>query len=230
MMTVMLPVLDSLSAVKKLNGSKEILTLNPELLTLVARSEDWERLQQFDVCTIDSMPMAKILGAKGLKAGRYAGIELVQDLLCSDGQESSFLLFGGKPEVAERVAKQFNIRSARCYDGYKYTAEQVVQECIAVNFKPDIIFVGLGGLYQFQATKTIKEHLNPKVIVACGGAFDVLCGDLPRAPLWMQRAGLEWLFRTLKQPSRVFRLRNSLIGLNTAARKIRVIGDKSIQI
>ncbi len=59
--------------------------------------------------------------------------------------------------------------------------------------------------------KWIHRHLNSlgvPVVMGVGGSFDVISGRLRRAPRWMQRCGIEWFFRLLQQPSRIFRMKD----------------------
>ncbi len=71
--------------------------------------------------------------------------------------------------------------------------------------RPNILLVGMGVPKQ---EKWINKNLNRLGVPVCmgvGGSFDVLSGRIPRAPLWMQRHGMEWIYRSIKQPSRAFR-------------------------
>jgi N-acetylglucosaminyldiphosphoundecaprenol N-acetyl-beta-D-mannosaminyltransferase len=136
------------------------------------------------------------------------------------------LLFGSKPGVAERVAKRFGVEHVLALDGYGYKAEEVVAKCRELDFVPDIALVALGGLLQFQVTRLINEELKPQITVACGGSFDVLSGDVPRAPGWMQRVGLEWAFRVGRQPARIGRLGGVVRGLFLARQAISVADSK----
>jgi len=71
--------------------------------------------------------------------------------------------------------------------------------------RPDILLVGMGVPKQ---EKWISKNLNRLDVPVCmgvGGSFDVLSGRIPRAPLWMQKHGMEWIYRSIKQPNRAFR-------------------------
>ena len=74
------------------------------------------------------------------------------------------------------------------------------------NADPDILLVALGVPKQEKWLYAHKQELNVPVSIGVGGSFDVMAGVMQRAPLWMQKAKLEWLFRGLKQPSRIGRL------------------------
>lgn len=71
--------------------------------------------------------------------------------------------------------------------------------------KPDILFVGLGSPKQELWVHRYWDRLACTVAVCCGAAIDYAAGVKPRAPLWMQRAGLEWLWRLAHEPRRLWR-------------------------
>jgi len=72
--------------------------------------------------------------------------------------------------------------------------------------KPDILFVCLGAPKQEKWIDAHKESLCAGLVLGVGGSLDVWAGTVNRAPLFYQKAGLEWLYRLLKQPSRFFRM------------------------
>ena len=74
-----------------------------------------------------------------------------------------------------------------------------------VQAKPDIVFVGLGFPKQERVIAALVADLPTAWFVGCGAAIPLAAGVVPRAPGWMQRAGLEWLFRLLREPRRLFR-------------------------
>jgi len=71
--------------------------------------------------------------------------------------------------------------------------------------KPDILLVGMGVPKQEKWINKNLKRLDVPVCIGVGGSFDVLSGRIPRAPLWMQRHGMEWIYRSIKQPNRAFR-------------------------
>lgn len=72
--------------------------------------------------------------------------------------------------------------------------------------KPDFLLVGLGVPKQEIWISKHKDELNVPVCIGIGGSFDVLSGKIPRAPLWMQDHGMEWIFRLIKEPKRIKRV------------------------
>ncbi len=140
-----------------------------------------------------------------------AGVDFTWQMLKALAESGrSVYLLGGTPEesaagalaISERLPS-LTIVGAR--DGYfrKPDAEAVVEAINAAS--PDVLLVAMGFPRQ---EKWIAEHLprlNVRVAVAEGGSLSFISGKTRRAPRWMRRAGLEWLFRLLRQPSRLRR-------------------------
>ncbi len=73
-------------------------------------------------------------------------------------------------------------------------------------WQPDILLVGMGVPRQEKWIVSNREKLKVSICIGVGGSFDVLSGRIPRAPLWMQRHGMEWIYRSIRQPKRIFRV------------------------
>ncbi len=143
---------------------------------------------------------------------RCAGVDMVQQL-CQIAARlgRSVYLLGGEPGVAEAAAAQLkaqipHLQVAGCHHGYFSPDEevQIVEEIKQT--RPAVLLVALGIPKQ---EKWINQHLQQLGVPVCigvGGALDIISGRKKRAPVWMQRAGLEWLYRTIKEPRRLPRL------------------------
>jgi len=143
---------------------------------------------------------------------RYPGIDLAYDL-CSLAELSGHRVFllGGKPGVAEKAAQK--IASEFPYlviggirDGFFKESEipHIIKSIS--NSKSRLILVGLGMPKQ---DLWIHEHLAklpPGIYVGVGGTFDIWSGRLKRAPKWVQKSGVEWLYRLGQEPSRLRRI------------------------
>jgi N-acetylglucosaminyldiphosphoundecaprenol N-acetyl-beta-D-mannosaminyltransferase len=93
--------------------------------------------------------------------------------------------------------------------------------------KPDVLWVGLGCPKQEYWVIEHRERLNVPVILAVGQAFDIHAGTLKRAPRWMREHGLEWLFRLMSEPRRLWRrylISNSQFVFYVALDAVRVAG------
>ena len=118
-------------------------------------------------------------------------------------------LLGGRPEVVEAAAKRLRdrypgLQIAGARDGY-FPASADAEVIEAINqSRARVLLVGLGNPKQ---EKWVAEHLGelrPNAILTCGGLYDWVSGRNRRAPAWMHRTGLEWLWRLLIEPRRLF--------------------------
>jgi N-acetylglucosaminyldiphosphoundecaprenol N-acetyl-beta-D-mannosaminyltransferase len=118
-------------------------------------------------------------------------------------------LFGGAPTVAERAALKlqtdvYGLRVAGVYPGDMTKPTEEIVEAINRS-RADIILVCLGSPLQ---ERWLVENLSKtccRVGIGLGGTFDFTASVVPRAPRWMQKTGLEWLFRLVIEPKRIFR-------------------------
>ncbi len=143
---------------------------------------------------------------------RVAGYDLSQELMrLAPSKKYKLYFFGSAPGVAD-LAKA---KAEKWYPGIDivgtrngfFSAED--EQSIIADIKakrPDILLVALGVPKQEKWLYAHLDELNVPVSIGVGGSFDVMAGVMKRAPLWMQKAKLEWLYRGLKQPSRIGRL------------------------
>lgn len=139
---------------------------------------------------------------------RITGVDLMEDLLQLSNDKSYKIFFlGSRPQVLNtlinRVGEQYpKLRIAGARDGYfdKNEEESVVGEVAAA--APDILFVGMGLPQKEYFIDDYGSRLNSSVILPVGGAFDVYAGVKKRAPVWVQRLCIEWLWRSLYDRSR----------------------------
>jgi N-acetylglucosaminyldiphosphoundecaprenol N-acetyl-beta-D-mannosaminyltransferase len=143
---------------------------------------------------------------------RVAGYDLVQNLLLEAVSEKyRIYMLGGALGIAEKAKKVAEER----YPGVQivgtrngFFTEQdepeIIKEIMAC--QPDVLLVALGVPRQEKWLYKYKEELKVPVAIGVGGTFDVMAGVAQRAPLWMQRANLEWLFRLLSEPKRAIRM------------------------
>jgi N-acetylglucosaminyldiphosphoundecaprenol N-acetyl-beta-D-mannosaminyltransferase len=142
---------------------------------------------------------------------RVAGIDLFEELLkLADRESLSVYLLGARADVlAELVARIQRelpgVRIAGSRDGYfqEHEAAQVAQEIEAAG--PDMLFVGISTPKKELFLGRFGPELSVPVRHGVGGSFDVLAGKTRRAPPLMQRWGLEWLYRMLQEPGRMWK-------------------------
>ena len=159
-------------------------------------------------------------GASVVLAGKYlgldipervAGIDLMQDLLslCEEKQYSVYF-FGAKQEVVDKMLDNFkksypNLRIAGARNGYFSDLELLEIENEIRELAPSVVFVGITSPKKEYIVDQFLQNGTNSVYMGVGGSFDVLSGTIKRAPLWMQKIHLEWLFRVMNEPRRLFK-------------------------
>ena len=142
---------------------------------------------------------------------RVAGVDLMMSLveLCARKHYRVYLL-GARQEVVEKTAAVLKDRYpalelAGFRNGY-FSKEQwpeISRELKAA--APDFVFVGITSPTKEYLIEFLQNQGNDNVFMGVGGSFDVISGLIPRAPLWMQKCSLEWLFRVMQEPRRLFK-------------------------
>lgn len=154
-----------------------------------------------------------VLGAKILERplqGKVAGIDFADRLAEYLGEHGgSLYLLGSKPGIAELagenlVKKHPGLRICGTADGY-FKDEAPVIEGINRE-KPDVLFVCLGAPKQERFMAAHREELDVGLMIGLGGSLDGFAGTVKRAPKWMIRCNLEWLYRLIKEPKRLGRM------------------------
>ena len=143
---------------------------------------------------------------------RVAGYDLVQNLLIEAITETyTIYMFGGAPGIAEKAksaaeSRYPGIRIVGSRNGFftKEDEPEIIKDIQAC--QPDILLVALGVPRQEKWLAENLEQLKVPVAIGVGGTFDVMAGVVRRAPVWMQQAKLEWLFRLLSEPKRAIRM------------------------
>jgi N-acetylglucosaminyldiphosphoundecaprenol N-acetyl-beta-D-mannosaminyltransferase len=117
----------------------------------------------------------------------------------------------GVPELAgQNLANRYPGLKVAGSDAPPFAFEESAEAIGQVEAKlrsaaPDIVYVGLGFPKQEKLIIELRKVLRSAWFIGCGGAIPIVAGSVPRAPEWMQRAGLEWLHRLSKEPKRLFR-------------------------
>ncbi|MBB6696123.1 WecB/TagA/CpsF family glycosyltransferase [Clostridium algidicarnis] len=152
---------------------------------------------------------------KGLKVKeKIAGIEVMQDIIsyCNRKNKSIYLL-GSKDSIVrkckiniEATYKGINVVGYK--DGYfdLDNCDDIIEDINKCN--PDVLFVAMGCPRQERFIIKHMDKLHCKLFMGVGGSFDILAGELKRAPKWMITFGIEWLYRILKEPFRIKRMKS----------------------
>ncbi|MGH9683082.1 MAG: WecB/TagA/CpsF family glycosyltransferase [Candidatus Acidiferrales bacterium] len=172
-----------------------------------------EILNSADLVVPDGMPLVWLgrLHGHALRRRVY-GPELMEVFCRKTGARYRHFFYGGAPGVADGLAKrlqqQFNIFVAGTYTppfrALTLEEENEVAACVQAS-SPDVLWVGLSTPKQERWMYEHRAKLNVPVMLGVGAAFDLNSGNLRQAPPWMRENGLEWLFRLLVEPRRLWR-------------------------
>jgi N-acetylglucosaminyldiphosphoundecaprenol N-acetyl-beta-D-mannosaminyltransferase len=158
----------------------------------------------FCLCEGRGLYLAAKLTGKKLKQNIY-GVDLIHRL------KSKLFLFGGKKDVARKTAEKLGDCVIGYEDGYQ-DFNLVIEKINSI--KPETLLVGLGSPKQ---EKFIYENLNKmpsiKLAIGVGGAFDFISKNVKRAPKFLQKIGLEWLWRLTLEPHRISKIFDGVSGL-----------------
>jgi len=191
-----------------------IASINPEICVASNGNPALkEALSAFSIGIPDGIG---IVIASRLQGGnireRVTGIDLMLKL-CAMSERSGFSVFllGAAPDVAEAAAVRLKEKYPRLlvagtHHGYFKQNEEVSIAHIIRDSGADIVFVGLGSPLQELFIYRNKDLTGACVLMTVGGSFDVISGNLKRAPDIYMRLGVEWLYRAFKQPKRAMRL------------------------
>lgn len=196
----------------KSDSNLRIVTPNPEIVMAANKSDDLkEMINDSTLVLKDGIGIKiaeKLKGVNGEK--RQTGIETLERLLEIANENGYSVYFvGAKDEILQKaivnIKEKFpNIVIKGQHNGYfkdgSPEEEQILKDIEET--KPDLLIAAMGFPKQeIFLTKTEA----PKVSIACGGSLDVMSGEVKRAPRWMQKVGLEWFYRLIKDPGRIKR-------------------------
>lgn len=189
-----------------------IVTANPEIIMRARQDRSFANcLKAAEVVTADGIGLiiaAKLLGTP-LKE-RVTGIDLITKLFKeAKTRKYRFYFVGAKPGIAEKAARNIkgkfpNVEIVGVQHGF-FQDDSAIIDDIKVK-KPDILLAALGMGRQESWVRDRVSAAGVPVSIGVGGSFDVFAGEAKRAPRWMQRAGMEWLYRLINQPSRFWRM------------------------
>jgi len=165
-----------------------------------------------DLVNIDGKPVVWALKLLGHKIPeKVSGVDLFIRLLelCSEKGYRPYFL-GAKKEVLDKMVEKIRIKYpdlkiAGYRDGY-FTKED--ESSVADEVKKsgaDMLFLGITSPKKELFLDKFTEHMNVPFSMGVGGSFDIVSGKTKRAPLWMQNWGLEWFYRFLQEPGRMWK-------------------------
>ncbi len=188
---------------------KFIATANPEIIVYANKDEQYmDVLQKADLITPDGIGVVKgvrILGEHIPE--RVAGFDLFMDILkVANENKYSIYMLGAKDTTLNKAVgvineKYPNVQLAGSHHGFFGDDDQSIIDTIK-HEQPDFIFIALGFPRQEKWIAKNIHHFNKGVFMGLGGSFDVLSGEIQRAPKFWRRLNLEWLYRLVSQPTR----------------------------
>lgn len=159
----------------------------------------------------DGMPVvwaSRLLGAP-LKE-RVAGIDLFESIMNqAEARGWRIYLLGAKEDIVRAVRESYEreypkIQIVGSRNGYWSDSEESEVVSSIAQTKPDVLFVAMSSPKKELFLGRYQGEMKVPFAMGVGGSFDVVAGKVRRAPVWMQHAGLEWFFRFLQEPRRMF--------------------------
>tara|TARA_B110000211_G_C14084259_1_gene555983 strand:- start:2731 stop:3456 length:726 start_codon:yes stop_codon:yes gene_type:complete len=206
--------LDAISNAITADNKNSFIRSDINVGTIVSSKDDpriKEYINNSDIVNIDGM--GAILGMKLLRKPlpeRVTGADLFVRVLDLAEKKGFSVYFLGATEkvneltylTAKKNHPRLNVVGR--HDGYFFNAIESMVGDIA-SCTPDILFVGIKSPEKEYFISEWSKQLNSKVLMGVGGTFDVYCGQVARAPKWVQKIGMEWFFRVVQEPRRMFK-------------------------
>lgn len=205
-----------------------VVTANPEILMHAGDSPEIRALLLDEETAVvpDGISVVKAMRLLGLPAKeRITGVDLAEQLLKLAGQQGkSVYLLGAKEEVvsalAQKLKAQYPQMEIHYKNGYGKDKDADFREIEAL--QPDLVLVALGVPTQEKLIARHLEKFSKGVFIGVGGSFDVLSGSKRRAPAVFVKTNTEWLYRILREPSRLGRFyRNNIKFLGQIRREAK---------
>lgn len=198
--------------VEERNKPHLIVTLGTEMVIAAQKDSSIKDLIN-NASLVCADGVGVIWGAKkaGLKIReKAAGVEILEEVVKKSSESKlKIFLLGAKPGTAEKAKENLKKKYPNCnivgtFHGYFKEDSEPIE--IIKKAKPDVIFTALGFPKQEKWYLSHAQELDIPVGIGVGGSFDVLSGNIERAPMWMRKLSLEWLYRLIKEPSRLGRM------------------------
>jgi N-acetylglucosaminyldiphosphoundecaprenol N-acetyl-beta-D-mannosaminyltransferase len=197
-------------------GTHQVVVFCVDSVMIARRDREFRSIcRRASLVVPDGVPIlwaSRLLG--NAIPGRVAGSDLLYELSMTasrKGYTSYFL--GSTAIVLERLSEELcrrcpGLRIAGSYAPpffAEFPAEADTEIVRRINeSRPDILWVGMGAPKQEKWIHANLNTLNARIVIGVGAAFDICSGRVERAPVWMQKGGLEWFYRFLREPRRLF--------------------------
>lgn len=178
--------------------------------------DDYYNKIQKEACLriTDGMPLVYVAKKRGFKqAERIAGPDLMNEIFnISEKNGITHYFYGSTPDTIKKLKVNLlnKYPNLKIVGGYsppfrelsKDEDEKIIKEINKLS--PDILWVGLGAPKQEMWMYNHKDKIN-SLMIGVGAGFDYFAGNIKRAPMWMQKMSLEWLYRLIQDPKRLWR-------------------------
>ena len=193
--------------IDKPTGFFHIVSLNPENIVVATENDLFKQIiETAQIKITDGVGVVLAGRWLGIRVGdRVTGVELMEALLkVASDRRLRALMIGGKENLALRLTQCYQQK----YPEAKFKGIQGVEDeetktfSIVAAYKPHIVFVAFGSPYQELWIARHKKEFANCVVMGVGGAINYLSGNIVRPSVFIQKIGLEWLFRLINQPWR----------------------------
>jgi N-acetylglucosaminyldiphosphoundecaprenol N-acetyl-beta-D-mannosaminyltransferase len=203
---------------KAFEQGKQVVVAHHNLHSIYLYHTDAEMrafYKQVEIAHIDGMPLvfwARLMGYKVDRSHRVTYVDWIRPLL-REARDNGWRVFylGGKPGVAHRAAEilkgeipGLELETHHGYFDMEGEDNERVLEVINA-FGPHVLLVGMGMPRQEKWVLRNRARLKANAILTAGACFDYVAGAIPTPPRWMGQLGLEWLYRLVSEPRRLWR-------------------------
>jgi N-acetylglucosaminyldiphosphoundecaprenol N-acetyl-beta-D-mannosaminyltransferase len=190
-----------------------IITINASILTMMQDDPELFNVSsKGDLILADGMSVVVATKLSGTPLPeRIAGVDLMEHLLIKASEQQLRVYFlGAKEEIVTNLIEKCKIKHpGMTVAGYRNGYfDESQHNNIVIDIRKsnaDFLFVGMPSPFKEVWCEKHRDLLNVPVIMGVGGSFDVLAGFIQRAPLWMQKMGLEWFWRLLMEPKKMWK-------------------------
>lgn len=192
---------------------KMVFAPNVEFIMMAQKDKEFfDLLQESNLSTPDSIGV--MIGAKLQKKSfkeRIPGQSYFRKIIeLSNEKGYSIYLLGGEPGIPEKTKENLeklfpNVNIVGVHNGFfdENVEKEIIKEINTL--QPNILFVALGAPKQEKWIKAHREELKVDVAAGQGGTYDYEAGKIKRAPIWVQKIGMEWFWRLVREPKRIKR-------------------------
>ncbi|MCD4783076.1 MAG: WecB/TagA/CpsF family glycosyltransferase [Candidatus Eremiobacteraeota bacterium] len=204
--------LDEIDNLIQSGGAHLIVTLGVEMVMHAQKDAEFrEIVNNASLVVPDSVGILWAGKKSGVKLkGRAPGIDIINRMT---GEAKKYpwrvFLLGAKPGVTDKASriikeKHPDFNCVGTYHGYFKDDDEAIEQIKKAN--PQLLLIGMGFPAQEKWFHRNRDKLGDMVAIGVGGSFDVLSGNIKRAPAFFQKTGLEWFYRLITQPSRFHRM------------------------